>query len=89
MVHGLNNFWNGNCGLQMLEYTVDGSATAPSATSSTALSWEHFQWRLEELLKEEQPSSTSFDQMCDWINVSIFTGEGFVPVGVLKDVGIL
>jgi hypothetical protein len=71
----------------MLEYTLDGSATAPAA--STALSWDHFQWRLEEFLKEGQPSSTSFDQMCDWINVSIFTGEGFVIVGVLKNVGIL
>jgi hypothetical protein len=72
----------------MLEYTLDGSASAPSATSSTALSWDHFQWRLEEFLKEGQPSSSSFDQMCDWINVSICR-QGLCKCWCVKECGNL
>jgi hypothetical protein len=55
----------------MLEYTLDGAASAPSASSSIPLSWDHIQHKLEQFLKQEQGSPNSFDTICDWISVSI------------------
>jgi hypothetical protein len=55
----------------MLEYTLDGAASAPSASSSIPLSWDHIQQKLEQFLKQEQGSTNSFDAICDWISVSI------------------
>jgi len=54
----------------MLEYTLDGAASAPSASSSIPLSWDHIQEKLKEFLKQEQGSPNSFDTVCDWISVS-------------------
>jgi hypothetical protein len=71
VTHRLNKYDRQvNCDLQMLEYTLDGAASAPAASSSTLLSWDHAQQKLEQFLKQGQPS---FDQICDWINVSIIT----------------
>jgi hypothetical protein len=71
VIHRLNKY-DGQviCDLQMLEYTVDGAASMPSASSSTPLSWDHIQQRLEHFLKQER-ASTSFDHIFDWVNVSI------------------
>jgi hypothetical protein len=70
VIRRLNKYDNQvNCDLQMLEYTLDGSA---SAACSTALNWIHVQQRLEQFLKQEE-TSTSFDHIFDWIDVSIIT----------------
>lgn len=57
--------------VNMLEYTLDGAASAPSASSSIPLSWDHVQQRLEQFLRLEQASPNSFDQICDWISVNV------------------
>jgi hypothetical protein len=54
----------------MLEYTLDGAASAPSTSSSIPLGWDHVQQKLEQFLKPEQASLNSFDTICDWISVS-------------------
>lgn len=77
-----------NCDLQKLEYTVDGAASAPSASLSTPLEWDHVQERLEKFLEKEE-APTSFDHIFGWIDVSILASfrllwECFVPDGVLK-----
>jgi hypothetical protein len=61
-----------NCDLQVLEYTLDGAASAPSASSSTPLSWDDVQERLEQFLKQEEVSP-SYDHIFGWIDVSIIT----------------
>jgi len=55
----------------MLEYTLDGAASAPSASSSIPLSWDHIQHKLEQFLKQEQGSPNSFDTICDWISMNV------------------
>jgi hypothetical protein len=55
----------------MLEYTLDGAASAPSALSGILLSWDHIQQKLEQFLRQEQGSPNSFDTICDWISVSV------------------
>lgn len=52
----------------MLKYAMDGAASAPSASSSTPLTWDQVQQRLEQFLKQGQ---FSFDQICDWIKVNV------------------
>jgi len=55
----------------MLEYILDGAASASSASSSIPLSWDYIQLKLEQFLRQDQGSTNSFDIICDWISVSI------------------
>ncbi|XP_021930528.1 eukaryotic translation initiation factor 4 gamma 3-like isoform X4 [Zootermopsis nevadensis] len=55
----------------MLEYKSDGAMSAPSSASSTPLSWNSVQQKLEQFLKPDKASPSSFDQICDWISVNV------------------
>ncbi|PSN41963.1 hypothetical protein C0J52_06437, partial [Blattella germanica] len=51
-----------------LEYVLGGATFAPS---SIDICWAEVQRKLEQFLKSEQDSSTSFDQICEWISANV------------------